>query len=66
MCTSDINVMTYNWVKGIKTPWPNFTSSHTCKNFAPVLQFGLEREVVLKHGNQVTKTAGIHEEPTMF
>ncbi|KAA8914631.1 hypothetical protein FN846DRAFT_925985 [Sphaerosporella brunnea] len=66
MCTGDVNIMTYNWVKGVKKPWPNFTNSRTCKNFAPVLQYALEHEVVLKQGTQVTKTSGIYEEPTMF
>jgi len=66
MCTGDTNVVTYNWVEGLNTPWPNFDVQRTCKKFGSIQQWARENEVTLKVGSHVTKTADVVEEPTLY
>lgn len=37
MCTSDISILTYNWVQHWDTPTPNFNTKHICRDFDAIL-----------------------------
>ncbi|KAH7919152.1 hypothetical protein BV22DRAFT_1041177 [Leucogyrophana mollusca] len=39
MCRGDVTMITYDWVKGSKDPFPNFNVRHQCRNFDKVLDW---------------------------
>jgi hypothetical protein len=45
MCDADMNLITYNWVRGYSTPMPNFNVQHRCQNFDAALEWTLDRQV---------------------
>ena len=40
MCTGDVGLMTYNWVKDNSQPYPDFDTNHRCRNFDRLLEWG--------------------------
>ncbi|KAG2148154.1 uncharacterized protein EDB93DRAFT_1084970, partial [Suillus bovinus] len=39
MCRGDITMLTYDWVEGVKDPFPNFNVPHQCRNFDKILDW---------------------------
>jgi hypothetical protein len=33
MCNADTTLLTFNWIKGINTPSPDFENEHKCRNY---------------------------------
>jgi len=64
MCSADVGIITYEWVRGFSIPYPNFNTKHKCRNFEKVIDWGmthaartplshlvrLDGEVDLSHG----------------
>ena len=44
MCTADAAIVTFRWVKGISTPYPNFHSGHMCADYEGLLEWGEGRK----------------------
>lgn len=44
MCTADASIVTFRWVKGISTPYPNFHSGHMCADYESLLARGERRK----------------------
>ncbi|KAK1993872.1 hypothetical protein LX36DRAFT_537726, partial [Colletotrichum falcatum] len=42
ICNGDIAIITYDWRKGHKLPWPNFKVEHECKNWDKILRWSKE------------------------
>lgn len=40
MCSGDMGLMTYNWVKDNPVPYPDFDTKHKCRNFSKLLEWG--------------------------
>ncbi|KAG1718418.1 uncharacterized protein EDB91DRAFT_1297460, partial [Suillus paluster] len=32
MCNADVTMITWDWVEGHKSPYPNFNTRHQCRN----------------------------------
>ncbi|TGO30050.1 hypothetical protein BPAE_0008g00420 [Botrytis paeoniae] len=45
MCSGDLSILTYNWVKGERMPKPNFKTVHTCQNWDHVVGWARENSV---------------------
>jgi hypothetical protein len=45
MCRSDVTMLTYDWVEGVKDPFPNFNIPHQCRNFEKILSWVDEHRV---------------------
>lgn len=45
MCRGDVTMFTYDWVKGVEDPFPNFNTPHQCRNFDKVLDWVDEHRV---------------------
>ncbi|KAG2127971.1 hypothetical protein DEU56DRAFT_891333 [Suillus clintonianus] len=45
MCRGDVTMLTYDWVKGAKDPFPNFNIPHQCRDFEKVLDWVDEHRV---------------------
>ncbi|KAG1895141.1 uncharacterized protein F5891DRAFT_696520 [Suillus fuscotomentosus] len=39
MCRADVTMLTYDWVEGVKDPFPNFRIPHRCRNLEKVLDW---------------------------
>jgi len=47
MCRGDVTMLTYDWVKGMDGPLPNFNTPHQCRNFEKILNWVDEHRVFL-------------------
>ena len=43
MCTADASIVTFRWVKGLSTPYPNFHTGHMCADYEGLLKWGETR-----------------------
>ncbi|PCH36658.1 hypothetical protein WOLCODRAFT_82383, partial [Wolfiporia cocos MD-104 SS10] len=39
MCTGDVGTITFDWVRGHKSPYPNFNTRHMCRNWDHLLEW---------------------------
>ncbi|KAG2363208.1 hypothetical protein BDR07DRAFT_1404903 [Suillus spraguei] len=53
MCRGDVTMLTYDWVKGLKDPFPNFNIPHRCRNFEKVLDWVDEHRVFVHQSDVV-------------
>ncbi|KAG1787771.1 uncharacterized protein HD556DRAFT_1407595 [Suillus plorans] len=53
MCHADVTMLTYDWVEGVKDPFPNFRIPHRCRNFEKVLDWVDEHRVVVPKSKMV-------------
>lgn len=60
MCSSDLGIITYNFVEFRPEAWPDFNTIHQCRNFEDVLDWYHERELhATGTGSHfITKSAG--------
>ncbi|KAF9560661.1 hypothetical protein CPC08DRAFT_707948 [Agrocybe pediades] len=45
MCSADVGMITYEWVKGVSVPYPDFNTQHQCRNFEKILKWGMDNAV---------------------
>ncbi|KAF9005459.1 hypothetical protein BDQ17DRAFT_1540840 [Cyathus striatus] len=45
MCTADTGIITFHWVHGWRSPYPNFSTEHTCRNFEKIAAWNYEHAV---------------------
>jgi hypothetical protein len=59
MCTSDVNIITYDWVQGWDLAYPNFNTAHQCRNFDKIMSWNDAHSVripvdhVVRFGDEV-------------
>jgi hypothetical protein len=53
MCRGDVTMITYDWVEGVKDPFPNFNIPHRCRNFDNVLNWIDEHRVFMPKSKMV-------------
>ncbi|KAG2128640.1 uncharacterized protein EDB93DRAFT_1267429 [Suillus bovinus] len=46
-CRGDVTMLTYDWVKGVENPLPNFNVPHQCRNLDKVLDWVDEHRVFI-------------------
>ena len=46
MCSGDAGLMTYNWVKDNPAPYPDFDTTHQCRNFTKLLEWGEATQIM--------------------
>ena len=39
MCNADVGLLTFDWVEGFDTPFPNFRTQHKCRDFEKIYQW---------------------------
>ena len=39
MCDSDINIITFNWVKGKDLPWAMYDGTRNCRKYEDILSW---------------------------
>lgn len=47
MCTGDIGLVTFHWVEGHVSPWPDFNTWHQCRDYEKIMEWRDERVVHL-------------------
>jgi hypothetical protein len=45
MCNADVTMITWDWVQGLKTPYPNFNTRHQCRNYKKILDWSVKHAV---------------------
>ncbi|KAG1842863.1 hypothetical protein DFJ58DRAFT_805453 [Suillus subalutaceus] len=53
MCRGDVTMLTYDWVEGVKDPFPNFNIPHRCRNFEKILDWVDEHRVFVPKSEMV-------------
>jgi len=59
MCTADVGMITYEWVRDFSEPYPDFNTKHQCRNFEKILAWANEnalhvpRDHVLRFEDEV-------------
>ncbi|KAG1813507.1 uncharacterized protein BJ212DRAFT_394744 [Suillus subaureus] len=41
MCNADVTMITWDWVQGLETTYPNFNTRHQCRNFEKILDWAV-------------------------
>jgi len=44
MCTSDLTMVTYDWVPGLDDPQPNLNAVHQCVDFERILDWSTKHD----------------------
>ncbi|KAF8868254.1 hypothetical protein CPB84DRAFT_1740886 [Gymnopilus junonius] len=52
MCTADANMITFEWVRGFSTAYPDFNTRHQCRNFEKLIDW--------QNSNGIHGIAGSH------
>jgi hypothetical protein len=55
MCTSDVSILTYNWVRGIDHPTPNFNTEHKYRDFEAILSWAEDHKKELGSPRRVNE-----------
>ncbi|CCM06831.1 uncharacterized protein FIBRA_09134 [Fibroporia radiculosa] len=45
MCHADTGLITYDWVAGYSTQYPDFSTRHVCRDFPRVLRWAYDHQV---------------------
>ncbi|KAJ3510759.1 hypothetical protein NLJ89_g4492 [Agrocybe chaxingu] len=45
MCSADVAMITYEWVKGFRLPYPDFNTKHQCRNYQKILDWANDNAV---------------------
>ncbi|CAA7266708.1 unnamed protein product [Cyclocybe aegerita] len=45
MCSADVAMITYEWVKGFPLPYPDFNTKHQCRNYQKILDWANDNAV---------------------
>ncbi|KAH9828729.1 uncharacterized protein C8Q71DRAFT_792669 [Rhodofomes roseus] len=62
MCTADVGLITFNWVGNHRTPWPDFSTQHRCRNFDKIVDWNQAHSVLI-YGPSLTRTEGVVDLP---
>lgn len=58
MCSADLHIISYDWVEEVDYPWPDFSTSHYCRNYSKVREWGQEHTVMTEDNEgAITKPA---------
>ena len=63
MCSSNVDVITLNWMETQKLPSPDFSINHQCRDFDTLLQWRKENSVDMEKMNNLVKPEGVKEVP---
>ena len=47
MCNADVGLITFDWVAGFRTPFPNFSTLHKCRDVEKVYEWYDEHAIDL-------------------
>ncbi|KDR73859.1 hypothetical protein GALMADRAFT_71587, partial [Galerina marginata CBS 339.88] len=50
MCSADVGMITFEWVKGHSHPYPDFNTQHKCRNFEKILAWEIDNAVYIPRG----------------
>ena len=42
MCTSDLTMVTYDWIPGLDRPQPNLSATHQCVDYERILDWSAQ------------------------
>ncbi|KAJ3509500.1 hypothetical protein NLJ89_g5194 [Agrocybe chaxingu] len=45
MCSADVAMITYEWVRGFRLPYPDFNTKHQCRNYQKILDWANDNAV---------------------
>ncbi|KAH7919151.1 hypothetical protein BV22DRAFT_876521 [Leucogyrophana mollusca] len=65
MCNADVTMITWDWVKGRTSPYPNFNTRHQCRNFEKILDWATTHAVHIPK-SEVTPLEDTVELPLPF
>ena len=57
MCNADVGLITYDWVEGFESPFPNLNTRHTCRDFDRIYEWYDRHKVSLMRS--ATRTKGV-------
>jgi hypothetical protein len=44
-CNADVSIVTFKWIANYSLPWPDFRTTHQCRNWDTLLDWVKERQV---------------------
>ncbi|CAD6444379.1 4caf3544-55f1-43c9-a686-2f3867f19e4f [Sclerotinia trifoliorum] len=53
MCDADTAFITYNWMKGYRSPSPNFNVQHECRDFNAILEYARDNQVDKENSERI-------------
>ncbi|KAH7904333.1 hypothetical protein BJ138DRAFT_1166726 [Hygrophoropsis aurantiaca] len=65
MCSADVTMITWDWVKDHTSPYPNFNNRHQCRNFEKILDWTTEHAVHIPK-SEVTRFEDTVDLPAPF
>ena len=63
MCDADVGLMPMYWVKKHDHPWPDFSTTHKCRNFDDVLDWVDKNQVIVPENFKIQKPPDAFELP---
>ncbi|KDR68280.1 hypothetical protein GALMADRAFT_78890, partial [Galerina marginata CBS 339.88] len=51
MCSADVGMITFEWVRGFNSPYPDFNTRHQCRNFEKILSWASDNAVHVRQGH---------------
>ena len=63
-CDGDLTLLTYNWVKHLSHPTPNFNTRHKCRKMEDVSAWAKQRQIILPESGNILKPTddfGLHK-----
>lgn len=63
MCSSNVDIITLNWMETQELPFPDFSINHQCRDFDTLLQWRRENSVDMEKLNGMVKPLGAKEIP---
>ena len=61
MCDADVGLMPMYWVQNHDHPWPDFSTTHKCRNFDAILDWVDKNQVVVPKGFKMVKPSDAFE-----
>lgn len=63
MCSSNVDIITLNWMETQKQPFPDFSINHQCPDFETLLEWRKDNSVNMGKFNDLVKPKGVKEIP---
>ena len=64
MCDADVGLMPMLWVQNYTLPWPDFSTTHRCRDFDAVLDWVDKHQVNVPEGFVLVRPPDAVELPT--
>jgi hypothetical protein len=61
MCTGNVDVLTFNWMKAQPLPFTDFFVNHQCRDFDAIVQWQEENALPLMMGRNITRPPNAKE-----